>query len=153
MKRQATSSNTFNGPSTADASSPGPLAKAKSHGVLMQINGSNADEGTAAAPASSVMPEASSFAPPKLEARQSVMLRSQYTVSNLLAFSGGPIDVGDKEKFKHEVEVTRARIHSLSRRTIGTTMTTIDGSIAAAAAAASHMMLPLNTGRRRGVPE
>ena len=43
------------------------------------------------------------------------MLRSQYTVSNLLAFSGKG-QITDKEDFKRQVESIRDRIKTLRRR-------------------------------------
>jgi hypothetical protein len=55
------------------------------------------------------------FAP--LERKNNLILRSQYTVSNLLAFTG-PGQVGDKEQFKKEVLQTRERLRTISMRTI-----------------------------------
>ena len=55
------------------------------------------------------------FAP--LERKNNLILRSQYTVSNLLAFTG-PGQVNDKEQFKKEVLQTRVRLRTISRRTI-----------------------------------
>ena len=45
------------------------------------------------------------------------ILRSQHTVSNLLAFTG-PGQITDLESFKRDVQNTRHRIHNISRRTL-----------------------------------
>ena len=118
MKRE----NTFHGPSSSfnsTKSQPSPAGPTDCHGGgghASSLSVGGAASSSLADDVAAAMRSSSTFNA-SVNTRTNFMLRSQYTISNLLAFSGAG-QVGDKEQFKLEVVRTRKRIHALSRRTI-----------------------------------